>query len=206
MLAVRLEEQKRMDPLTFIAELAKAFAWPVCVVMLVYLFRHSLQALVPTIRKLKYKGFEADFTRDLEQAEIEAQKVSLATSDEAQRFVVGVPELAVDKYRRLADASPRAAVMEAWRDVEVALSAVATGYDWDDPQNDRYPNIGNVLSRLVREGTLDEGSRHFLDHLRRLRNQAAHARDVDLNADEALQFALLATRIVARVKRTQEEK
>ena len=195
-----------MDLLTFIAELAKAFAWPVCVVILAYLFRHSFQALLPTIKKLKYKEFEADFTKNLEQAEIEAQKVSLPTSDEAQQVVVGLREPAVDKYRRLADVSPRAAVIEAWRDVELALSAVATGYDYDDPQFDRYPNIGYVISRLMDEGKLDESARHFLDQLRHLRNQAAHARDVDLNADEAFQFALLAMRIVARVKRNQEQK
>jgi len=192
-----------MDTLTFITEMAKAFAWPAAVVVLPCLLRPALQALIPTITKLKYKDFEADFSKDLRKVESEAKKAELPSSDEIEDLKVGGPETAAEKYRRLADISPRAAITEAWRDVELALRAVATGWDFDDPQNDSYPNLGAVIGRLVSEGKIDATSQHLLDHIRRLRNDAAHARDVDLTAEQAYQFALLASRITAKCTRKE---
>lgn len=189
-----------MDALSFIAELVKALVWPVSVIFIVYLFRHSLQVLLPNIKRLKYKEFEADFVKDLERASQEAKQARLPSEEEAQDIPVGAPEPAAEKYRRLSEVSPRSAVIEAWRDVELALSATAGPYDFDDPQFDKHPNLSNVMDRLTREGKLDPVEKTFLEYLQNLRNRAAHSLNINLRPDQAYHYAMLATQMTAGLK------
>jgi Sec-independent protein translocase protein TatA len=189
-----------MDSLTFIAELVKALAWPMSIVLMVFLLRHVLRDLLPSLRKLKYKEFEAEFSEELAKAELQAEQAKLPSPEQAVEIASSMSEPVNEKYKRLAEIAPRVAIMEAWRDVELALNAAATGWDFDNPQDDSSPNLSSVIARLTREGKLDPGEQDFLEYMRSLRNRAAHAHDIDLRSDQAYDYAVLASRITARIR------
>ncbi len=193
-------KEKLMDLMTFVSEIIKAIVWPITFILAIWMLRHIFKSILPNIKTLKYKDFEADFTKDLERAEMEARLVNLPPEEEAQKINVGFSESATDKYRRLSEISPRVAVIEAWRDVELALTAAASVYDFDNPQNDRSPNLNSVMERLTSEGQLDPGERDFLQYMRQLRNEASH-RDIDLRSDQAYRYAMLASQMTAALNK-----
>jgi hypothetical protein len=70
-----------VDRLTFIIEMAKALGWPLALVVVVVLLRRSLVKLIPTLRHLKYGGFEADFGEKLDEAEQKADAAHLPAAE-----------------------------------------------------------------------------------------------------------------------------
>ncbi len=194
-----------MDSLTFLSELVKALAWPMSVILIVFFLRHTLRDLLPSLRRLKYKEFEAEFSQDLAKAELQAQQAKLPPPEQVVDTPVGVSEPAHKKYKRLVDIAPRVAIVEAWRDVEVALNAAATGWDYDNPQDEHFPNLSAVITRLTNEGKLDPGEGSFLEYMRSLRNRAAHAHDIDIRSDQAYDYAILASRITARIRSMKDK-
>ena len=192
-----------MDALTFIAEIAKAFAWPVCVVVLAYLLRQPLKSLVLTVRTLRYKEFEADFTKDLERIELKADKAGLPPADELSKLPLAESESLSAKYRRLSWISPRTAILEAWRELELVTRKVATAADYCDVQEDEFPDSSLTVKRLLREGKVDTPSAILFEELGNLRIRAYHAYDTQISAEEAYSFALLAARLAARLEATR---
>jgi hypothetical protein len=66
-----------MDWLTFVAEVVRATAWPLSVVVSILLVRRLIGRLLPTLRTAKYKGLELEFGKKLEALESAAEKASL---------------------------------------------------------------------------------------------------------------------------------
>ncbi|HPO12998.1 MAG TPA: DUF4145 domain-containing protein [Candidatus Hydrogenedentes bacterium] len=177
-----------MDILTFVTEMVKSLAWPIASIAIILLLRRSLLTLIPNLKRLQYKEFAAEFDRDLKKADEQVAEINPPPVREAEETPMGIPEPAAQKYRRLADASPKAAIIEAWRDVEVALLDAAG-------VRDSEATLPRVLDKLFREGKLDTGEKHFLEYMRMIRNKAAHATDLDLTADQAYRYAILTTQM-----------
>lgn len=189
-----------MDVLTFITELVKALAWPASIILLIFLLRHSLERLVPRIMKLRYKEFEADFGEALKRIETDVEKAKLPSAGEAEELEVGVPEQAGKKYRRLAEISPRVAILEAWRDVELAVGKLSTVDDYWDIQEDEQPDLFLTIERLNRKGKLDTASTSLYSELAKLRNRTLHAYDTQVKRDDAYEFAILASRLISKLR------
>jgi hypothetical protein len=182
-----------MDTLTFVAEMVKSLAWPLAAIVIILFLRRSLLALIPNLKRLQYKEFAAEFDRDLKKADEQVAEINPPPVKEAEETPMGVAEPAAQKYRRLADVSPKAAIIEAWRDAEVALLDAAGVRDSD-------ATLQRILDSLLREGKLDPGEKHFLEYMRMLRNKAAHATDLDLTADQAYRYAILTTQMTVGLK------
>jgi len=96
---------------------------------------------------------------------------------------------------KLASVSPRAAVLEAWRQVEDVLIRVAQRCKVQ--LLDRQSQSATlVLRALQKEGIVDPGKVGIFQDLRVLRNSAAHAPDFALTAESAIQYAEMASRLV----------
>lgn len=180
-----------MDILTLLSQLVKALAWPCAVIIIVLLLRRSLLAVIPNLKRLKYKDFAAEFERNLEKANREVAQINPPPMQQAEETPMGLPEPAAQKYRRLAEVSPKAAIMEAWRDAEIALLDAAG-------MRDSSVTLPRILDILFRDGKIDIAEKQILEYMRSLSNKAAHA-DIDFDADQAYRYAILSTQMTIEI-------
>lgn len=171
-----------------IVALIVGVAWPVATVWIAYIFKAELKALFARISQLKYKEVEANFEKGLAEAEAEARKVQ-----NVARPTLPQPEKIsqLDQLRRIAEVSPRAAIMEAWVLIETA--AIASGIT----SGVSIPRVNprTLAEYLAHSGKIPEESIALLGKLRQLRNQAAHLPEFVLSQDEAERYLELAVKI-----------
>jgi hypothetical protein len=143
-------------PLTGLAlavEMIKALAWPIAVLIIVFMLRHPLTALFVGIKGVKYKGVELEFGKELAKLEERAELIDEIPSELLMRPVQQVPprqmqgaEEPLNAYvERLAAISPRAAITEAWRRVELAMREAANRTDSSSPPTASFKSLVNVL-------------------------------------------------------------
>src|SRR6266699_2898277 len=105
-----------MDLLTAAVEIIKALAWPIATLVILRMFRGPLLALIPFIQSLKLPGVEVTVAREVAEAKSLAQPTTLP--HETQK---ALPPAELDKKAKLyqlAELSSRAAISEAWRELE----------------------------------------------------------------------------------------
>ena len=183
-----------MDILTFVVELAKALGWPIAVVTMLLVLRRPLRGLIPLLTKLKYKDLELEFGERIEEAKQEA--AALPKSPDQKEGAIATTE----SIARLAELSPRAAVLESWRTVEEELTDIGHRLSGPEeivsglgPMRRIRPN--EVLRSLEREKRADPNMISLLRHLQHLRNEAAHAPQFALSEEAALDYGALAERV-----------
>lgn len=174
-----------MDWKEFVAALTNALAWPVAVVLLVALLRKEIRQLVPSLQELEYKDFRLRFGSEVEKASAELQV------PEPETPVKTETESAEDtQLIELSNISPRAAVLEAWRQVEEELVRIATARGIRrSPRN----MISAAVQALEEKGVVVPDAQGSIERLRRLRNEAAHAPDFALSPVDAREYAAVTT-------------
>jgi len=193
-----------MDYVTFVAQLIDSLAWPTVVVIAVIILRNPLAKLIPLLRELTYKDFQLKFGHKLEELGAQA--------DEAEIPQAPIPQLPeppesgrIRSVRAavtpIAEVSARAAVSEAWRQVEYALSDYFE--QLDQPRPPSYQGMRRVLRN---EGHLVGSALTLYREMQLLRNKAVHSREFELGQAQALEFASLADRIIATLDAAAKEK
>ncbi len=161
-----------------VVQLIKSLAWPIVVIWLGYLFRGEIRDLFGRVSQLKYKDLEAKFERGLASAEAEAEQALEGTKQRQLTHKEPIyPSPYDQRYAqllRISEESPRAALLEAWIEVETALIEAAARYDVD--VNRRAPPFKLAIS-LINTGNYAKTVLPLFEDLRVLRNEAAHARD-----------------------------
>ena len=178
-----------MDALTFVVQMTQAVAWPVAAVVLALLLRRPLLGLLPLIQKLRYGPLELDFGRRVAELAVEAERALPAE---------GQPDAGPEAARlsELAQVSPRAAVLEAWLQIEQAAMALS-GRD-GLPLSSRELRTPLLLGQALEQaGVLDAAKLEIYHRLRNLRNAAAHAAVFELDTEAALEYVRLALRLAA---------
>lgn len=173
-----------MDQLTFIAELTKALAWPVTAVLAVLLLRPVITKLIPLLQRLRYKDIELEFGRKVDQA-----RFLLATAVPEVREELRISPLQ-EHLLRLAEISPRAAVLEAWRRLELAM--IRAAQERRPPRERPVRHFQDALQFLYERDDIPAISAGIIDEMRHLRNQAAHAPEFALDAASAIEYINLA--------------
>ena len=174
-----------MDKLTFISNLVEALAWPAAVILLVFILRNPFVHLLPLLSSLKYKDLELQFGSRLKQI----GDARLPQKETRHRL-----PLDAERLSRLAELSPRAAVLESWVGVEIAALNAARSLMPDEIQNKTLSY--QAIRKLERSGRLDRTAVSMLGDLRGLRNQAAHAPDFAISTNSANEYANAADRLV----------
>lgn len=186
---------EKSDPFDFIklidalSRLLGSIAWPAAATLIGFSFRSELRGLFGRLESLKYKDAEAKFNKQLLEAEQSAPPVSSQAKDEWQEASVRGMFTQYEQIRRIAEISPRAAILEAWIDVEVAIYAAAkrAGLEVKGPAN-TYLLVRNLVSlEKISKDILP-----FFERLRKLRNEAAHLPDFVLDQVEADKYLDLA--------------
>lgn len=184
-----------MDWITFAAEVIKAIAWPVTVLIIFLILRPRLMALVPLIQRLRFQGVEVDFSRQVQELalEVRSKLPPLPDGTDTQRPLR-------DHWMEVSQFSPRAVVLEAWLQVEKAAVEAIRRHGVEMKSTDlRSPLI--LGQGLEQAGILGDETAVIYHQLRNLRNAAAHASDFSFTADSAIEYADLATRLTLYLRK-----
>ncbi|AMM02820.1 MULTISPECIES: DUF4145 domain-containing protein [Pseudomonas] len=168
--------------------IVNAVSWPVCILWLAYLFRPEIRAVFTRVSSLKFKEFEASFSEELSKTEETLAKLEDSIGPTLPKAPSTPPELR--QLERIAEVSPRAAIIEAWRLIE--LAAGQSGF----VQGATIPriNVAMFINSLIREGKIPVDSEATFEKLRELRNQAAHSSDFFITPSDAHRYLRLAAR------------
>lgn len=177
-----------MDTLTFISEITKSLAWPVATIIVSILFRKQLYLLLSRLRKGKVGSAEFEFEEAIKQLEESASE--LATAPDSN---MGTPSV------RLVTSNPRAAILEAWLELEDKAINLALSLDLVRPTARRYPE--GAIKGIRKAGILSNANLNILEALQLLRNQAAHDPDFNPLPDAVLTYTQLARDLGAELEK-----
>lgn len=185
-----------MNWLPFISQILDSIAWPAVTLICVLILRKPLKNLLPTLRRAKYKDFDLQFGERLEELENKADKANLPEKLEVPIWKYEAPEnwTLGDYLEKLAIVSPRVAIIEAWRHVEITLRDTALRNNIEISKNTRV-----IAKRLIETEKLPKNVFNLLEDLRALRNRAVHGRDFDIKPEQAIEFSRLAERVIATI-------
>ena len=184
-----------MGLLDFTAATINALAWPIAVVVIVILLRTEVANLLARITKIKHKDSEIDLAQEVE-----------AAANSADKALGGVSEADSDSERarinRLAEDSPRGAILDAWLSVEEAMADYEKWHGIEHANSHAAPHrrIQSIQWKNMDTPTLGQGVLQMLDKLRRIRNDAVHSTDSDVTPETARNYAALAARVKAKLE------
>lgn len=182
-----------MDFLTFLATVIGSLAWPISLLIAVFLLRKPITELLPGLRRLKYKDLEVDFGKELEKIEAVLDTVQEPTKPKGELPIEvqrePLPKTHSELLERLTELSPNAAILESWRGVERTLDFYFGSRGIERPHSGQA-----ILGYLDYDSNVPPQLVSAYQELRLLRNRAAHDR-VNLTAEDAREFSALADRL-----------
>lgn len=167
----------------YVVEIIKATAWPASIIWLGYIFRKEVRLLLGRLSSVKYGEVEANFSKELAEAEVSAQKLRIPKPVTTQLNLSQKEQLF-----RISEVSPRAAVVEAWTLIETA--AVKKGLTSGTAIPRTNPRM--IVEYLNNSGKFSPESLNLIEQLRRIRNQASHLPDFAITQSEAERYLELA--------------
>ncbi|MGP6445689.1 DUF4145 domain-containing protein [Rahnella aceris] len=174
-----------------IVGLISALAWPAVTVWLVIKFSDDLKQLILRLSRVKMGSAEAEFAENLAKAEAMANEEPVVQVNVNEREEAEFSKR-LSLLQRIAEVSPRAAILESWLLIEEA--AGKSGFI----QGGTVPRINSLLfiDWLVKEGRIAPSTVNLIKKMRLLRNEAAHTLgDFELTKDEAERYLKLAVQI-----------
>jgi hypothetical protein len=173
----------------FVASLVRSLAWPAGVLAVVIVLRRPIGVVLGQgVRRLKAGPVELEF--DQLQAEVREE---LARSPELAEAQVPGPAVGLPaELARLAEVSPQAAVLEAYKRIEVRLAEVLASAGV--PPSSAMG--GRALARMARQSDLiSDETLAAIEGLSVLRNLTAHAGG-DIGVDRARDYLALADAVL----------
>jgi hypothetical protein len=180
-----------MDWLTFTSKLIGNIAWPAAAFGAIVLLREPIKAMIALVSKVKVSAVELEFDRKLEIAKEEA----LSELPQTVPAPDHLPSIIDTEILKLAEVSPRAAVMEAWRHVEAAALRAAKSLVPDGIFTNQTMTF-RAIKIIEKSGVLPDTIVDLMRRLRTLRNDAAHTTNFELSASSAIEYFYLAAQVV----------
>jgi hypothetical protein len=198
----------------FIVEIVAALAWPAAIAFIAYLFRRQLGNLIKSVRTVKYMGAEAEFGDSVEEGEALAEQVPLPPA---------TPE--AEELEDIERLPPRAAVLEAWLEVEAELQDLADRVGlsmspsygtsgsggtagpegMSSPSGRAYRSGWAIARKLAKEGVISPTLLRLVEELNRGRHAAVHVRRYEVDPQEVANYVALARRTTAYLTERAEE-
>lgn len=165
-----------MDVLTFLSKVVEAIAWPGTVIILLAIMRKELPAIAKSLSRLKYKDIELEFGAATQAIADEVKQAVPPSEKEISLF--GHPQGAAQaKLEAIAELAPRAAILEAWLQVEAAAADVIRTKGLASPSS--FPGPLRLREGLQKGGILNARQVAIFEQLRTLRNEAVHVPDAE---------------------------
>jgi len=170
----------------YAVQIISALAWPLTVIIVSIMFRHEAKQIVARLSSLSYGEVKAEFKHDLMKIENAVDALDIGTANSGpQEQQNGESLSSYERLLRIAEISPRAAIMEAWRDIEVTTKKVTDAYGIS--VGGQIAGV-KAIRELVRRGLLPESVVPIYERMRRLRSRAAHAADFAIDPEEAERY------------------
>jgi len=179
-------------------QLIDVLIWPMTTLVLAILFRGELKSLFHRVSSLKYKDIEANFRDRLDEVERDASKILEDTDTED---VASPYRDRFDWIMRLAEFSPRAAILEAWIEIESELVKLCQRANIELPQRRQ---IIKLAEKVVKAELLPNEILPLLKNLRNLRNEAVHLPDFIID-DEGMRYLSVAVAIANLIELSMTE-
>jgi hypothetical protein len=173
----------------YLVKIIDSTAWPLAFLVICYMLKGQLGLLAGRMSTFKYKDIEAKFEKDLAKAEAASKNIGkepLPSQD--QELWTGMTLRGVmtqwEQTKRLAQISPRAAILEAWLDVEVAISSAAKAAGINTGLSSSMKSV----QQLIEIGAINNDIGESIKYLKQLRNAATHTADFTLEPTEAERY------------------
>jgi hypothetical protein len=176
-----------VNGLAFVASLVHSLAWPAGLVVVVVVLRRPIGAVMGRgIRRLRAGPVEVEFDQELAEVRAELRRSPELAAEPLVQNSLG------EELARLAEISPRAAVLEAFARIEVRLAELLPGTETD------FPRIsGKLLAALARNrGLISDETATAVEGLSVLRNLAAHSPTDEISAERARDYIALADAVL----------
>ena len=160
----------------FIAIL-EILAWPLTILVIVWVARGPLRSLLRSIQRVKYRGAEVEFSESLQRIEHEISK------DTDIKTKTGPSD---DGLHSALTLSPDRTVLEAWDALELCAREKAKGLL---PTDESFKDpLGRPLDYLEAKGALTPTTARAIRDLRTLRNQVVHIGADSVDRENATRY------------------
>jgi hypothetical protein len=183
-----------VDIYTFISNILSSLVWPTLVLVALILLRKEIRLLLPSLQKVRYKDFELDFEKRVEQLQKEADQAQLPPAP--QRLALPALSPTDDPLEKLINISPRVAIIEAFNYVEEAIREAVLRHGI---AIDKFYGVRNAAKALMDHGVLSSKMYDLLTELRILRNQASHTTTLDVTPEDARLYVEQAIRLATAI-------
>ena len=178
-----------MDWLQWSSSIVGSIAWPIAAVVIACIFRAQIAGLLAKIRKLSWGDKVVDFADTLDKIESVSQDV--IPPDVGVDAPSPLPDM---RFQQLLSISPSAAILDAWRPIELRLRDIASKYEAFAVSYPRALTTGHVIEKLYKGNIISSGVYETLRDLQRLRNAAAH--EAEVTATDAIRFQAFADKVM----------
>lgn len=185
-----------MDGLTFADHLIGHLMWPLIAVIALVAFYPVIRERIAVLERLKVgpSGLEGEFGSVLEKSD---RTMAAATVPPPP------PDVVEDRQRfeRIAEISPRAAVLEAFTVVDNALKQrlIELGVTPEVPVVSEVRSTDAIVD-AQRVGLLDNAAGEVWKNLRALSNAARHEPGLSITREQAIDYARLAAQLLSTIK------
>jgi hypothetical protein len=186
-----------MDIFHFIVEMSNAWAWPFATTLIALQFKGEIVKLLLRLRRFKYKDTELEFTEGLKELVEESQKEGKSIAPPDPKNIELRKEY--DTLMRIAELSPRAAIIETFRRVELAAYDALSENSFNKELKNLMP-FNKVLDILRNNSDiLDDHTYQQLKRLRDLRNKAVHSEEFSLSTMPVEAYIDIALTIASQI-------
>lgn len=167
-------------------------AWPATVIFLACLMRDRIPQLLDRIEKLEGGGFKAEFRAGLNELE----KIVDSPEENTNSYAYDSKAL---QLQRLAEFSPNGAIVDAWREVELASISAAL-HNRLDVRGPKGRVSGNAAVKdLGEKSVINMKMVEVYRQLKELRNKAVHHYE-QISPNEAKEYTLAALELAAQFR------
>ena len=169
--------------------LIDSIVWPVTVLAILVMFRKPVGALLSYVKKIRYKDLiEVNFAKGLEEIRTQAEESGIELKPPSEQK---------EEIYRLVEISPSSAVLESWKEIEIAARDKINQLIKD--KNLVFEAKRRPLLHLELTGALIPSTARAIRDLRSLRNQAAHNLDLRISKENVLEYVTLAKAIAKQI-------
>jgi hypothetical protein len=181
-----------MYTLTFIAELVKSLAWPITVLIVIWIVIKNSDALRGLVQSIRVKDLEIVLRQDFEKARDAGEQVKAELIDGQQPIVEKGKESAV---LRLAAIDTGVAILRSWQRLEGKVVQLIQHNGLM-----RFTVPDKFVQRLEKLGKLTETEASLYQRLRRIRNEVVHSGGRAPTVAEVVEYDELVDLLVSKLE------
>ncbi|WP_419782896.1 hypothetical protein [Malaciobacter marinus] len=160
-----------------IVKIIDSLAWPITVLIIIFIFRKNIISLIPTLTKLKYKEFELEFDKELEKLNIDTKnKIPESSIKNENNYYI-------EQVRKT---TPRAAILDSWLELESNITSMCINLNLVSSSSSI--NFIKLINKLKEENIISNEDLLNIHKLRDLRNKSVHNFEFNISEKEAAKF------------------